>query len=194
MRIAFSMSRLIGEVKRHPAFYAAALFPVLTAFFAGGMAGLRLMDSAREGILRGMFHGETYWQIVFAVLWKRLAFLSIQALFSLWMAGLPISLAAGMCLQVSWSLVWFCRIRNVGQGILLMILLMPESIAQIMAGAYCMSVNLRYFAKLYREISMPKSAAEILREGSVPAGKILFVAIVYAACILPEVFIYLNIS
>jgi len=53
-------------------FYAAAMFPVLAGFLAGGIAALNLPPEIRGQAAMYLFDGENYWQTVSSVLTKRL--------------------------------------------------------------------------------------------------------------------------
>jgi len=174
-------------------FYAAAMFPVLAGFLAGGIAALNLPQEIRGQAAMYLFDGENYWQTVSSVLTKRLVLLGIQAFFSIWILGMPVSLAAGICLQVSWSLPWVCMIRNFWQGVFIVIVTLPFGILHVLCGGYCCAAVFRHFAKLCREVALPKSSADFLREGKVPITALCVAGVIFGLCVLPEVFIYMNI-
>lgn len=193
-RILFSMKKMISELKRRPLLYGTALFPILAAFFAGGMTALALSAVGKEQVTGFFYQGDKYWQVVRSVLFKRLVLLMIQAFFSIWIMGFPISTAAGICMQISWSLPCFALIRNLWQGIFLVFLTLPLSACHIFMGMYCFSVSLEYLAHLFRTMRLRKSSEDILREGWIPMRKIGMTGVFYVLSVFPEVFICMNIA
>jgi len=180
------------RIKREPVLLMLAMFPALAGFFAGGIAALSMGAEEKQRIITYFFGNGGYWQVVGAILWKRLVSLGIQAFFCIWIMGQPISEVGGICLQVSWSLPWFCVIRGPWQGVLLILMTLPLSILHILTGAHGFFVSFDYCRRLLREVTRRKSAADQLREGWGPMRKICSGGILMILCALPEAAVFMN--
>lgn len=173
--------------------YGLSFFIVLTAYLGGGFAAMRLAESVRAEAAGYFFMGQGFAEMMMSAVIKRMILMAGQAVFSIWMAGMPLSLCCGMVLQISMSLPWAAMVKNAEQGIFIALFMLPQALISLTAGTYGMAAGMGHFGQMMGEMRIRKSAEDKLREGLPAIRRMLIADILMLACIPPEVLCFMNI-
>ncbi len=154
------LRRAYGEVFKMKTCYFIAFFAASAFLFAGAASASSLSAAAREETAAFMFGSKkTVFAVFFALFSKRALSGGAQCLFGAYIWALPLSLAAMLFNELTFSLAWSSLLSGFTVFLYPLIALPGTVIA--LCSSRCMAHILKNAARQIREADIPKTGRDI---------------------------------